>query len=433
MEPGAENAARRHGTVDASGAAAPRPPMFDDPLDPRRGSMLTASRFGQAVGLCAYVAPIHLWQLLTGRVTDVRGSSAACLHGQHTEAEARALYSKIMSAQVEPAGFFVHPRLAFIGATPDGLVGASGLLEIKCPVARLPAQIPDTYMAQVQGQLEVTNRAWCHLVFYCKAAGELRVHHIPRSTEYWSWLEARLTDFYSCMLADLCPEHLTHPPAEMPPAIDCTCPWFGHLSSGGDWTRGVRLTEQQQQRIAHSRAQALLRRSRAAGTLPEGGGDGAVGAGACGGKGDAGEGDEVEAACDGRDQACPCAGEAAVQGGSRGAHGVAGRALAQKQKQAQGRSRGAHGDRRSERQREGQGETERLGDAGVQRSGSAAGTQGARSRKNKNKHRGKCNSHRPPAGGMMQLRPRPRHIMLLRSRDPGRALTQKQKQAKRHM
>ena len=402
MEPSAENADRGHGTEEAHGAAAPRPPMFDDPLDPRRGSMLTASRFGQAVGLCAYVAPIHLWQLLTGRVTDVRDSSAACLHGQRTEAEARALYSKIMSAQVEPAGFFVHPRLAFIGATPDGLVGASGLLEIKCPVARLPAQIPDTYMAQVQGQLEVTNRAWCHLVFYCKAAGELRVHHIPRSTEYWKWLETRLTDFYTCMLADLCPDHLTHPPAELPPAIDCTCPWLGHLSSGGNWTRGVRLTEQQQQRIAHNRAQALLRRSRAAGKLLDGGGDGAVGAGACGGKEDADGGDVVEAACDGSDQAWPCAA-------------------------AEGRHRGAHGDMRRERQREGEGATERHGDAREQRRGGAHAVsdgerslvmQGAHSRKNK--HRGKCNSDRPRAGGMMQLRPRPRHMMLLRSRSKKR-------------
>ena len=50
---------------------------------------------------------------------------------------------------MDPAGFVVHPRLSFIGATPDGLVGEDGLLEIKCPVQRLPASIPDSYMAQV--------------------------------------------------------------------------------------------------------------------------------------------------------------------------------------------------------------------------------------------------------------------------------------------
>ena len=54
-----------------------------------------------------------------------------------------------MGVSVEPAGFVVHPRLSFIGATPDGLVGEDGLLEIKCPLHRLPTSIPDTYMAQV--------------------------------------------------------------------------------------------------------------------------------------------------------------------------------------------------------------------------------------------------------------------------------------------
>ena len=55
--------------------------------------MLTASRFGEALGLSRYHAPIDLWQLLTGRIVDERGDSVACLHGQTTEAEARALYS----------------------------------------------------------------------------------------------------------------------------------------------------------------------------------------------------------------------------------------------------------------------------------------------------------------------------------------------------
>jgi hypothetical protein len=66
---------------------------FGDPLDPRRAHMLTASRFGEALGLSRYHAPIDLWQLLTGRIVDERGDSAACVHGQTTEAEARALYS----------------------------------------------------------------------------------------------------------------------------------------------------------------------------------------------------------------------------------------------------------------------------------------------------------------------------------------------------
>jgi hypothetical protein len=79
--------------VGAGAAAGESKASFGDPLDPRRAHMLTASRFGEALGLSRYHAPIDLWQLLTGRIVDERGDSAACVHGQTTEAEARALYS----------------------------------------------------------------------------------------------------------------------------------------------------------------------------------------------------------------------------------------------------------------------------------------------------------------------------------------------------
>ena len=79
--------------IGAGAAAGENTASFGDPLDPRRAHMLTASRFGEALGLSRYHAPIDLWQLLTGRIVDERGDNAACVHGQTTEAEARALYS----------------------------------------------------------------------------------------------------------------------------------------------------------------------------------------------------------------------------------------------------------------------------------------------------------------------------------------------------
>ena len=77
----------------SGGEAAEGTASFDDPLDPRRAHMLTASRFGEALGLSRYHGPVDLWKLLTGRTVDERGESAACAHGHTTEAEARALYS----------------------------------------------------------------------------------------------------------------------------------------------------------------------------------------------------------------------------------------------------------------------------------------------------------------------------------------------------
>jgi len=138
------------GSATESQSQSQSQPAFGDPLDARRQYMLTASKFGQAVGLCRYVAPKHLWLLLTGRIADERGESAACVHGINTEAHARTLYSARLGVDVAAAGFYVHTRLSFVGATPDGLIGETGLLEIKCPLHGIPASIPDAYMAQVQ-------------------------------------------------------------------------------------------------------------------------------------------------------------------------------------------------------------------------------------------------------------------------------------------
>ena len=60
-----------------------------------------------------------------------------------------------------------------VGASPDGLVGDDGLLELKCPredthmlyLAR--GVLPSEYRAQVQGQLWVTGRAWADFMSYC--------------------------------------------------------------------------------------------------------------------------------------------------------------------------------------------------------------------------------------------------------------------------
>ena len=59
-----------------------------------------------------------------------------------------------------------------VGASPDGLVGELGLLELKCPMAPTHllylarGTLPKEYRAQVQGQLWVTGRDWCDFMSY---------------------------------------------------------------------------------------------------------------------------------------------------------------------------------------------------------------------------------------------------------------------------
>ena len=58
------------------------------------------------------------------------------------------------------------------GASPDGLIGEDGLIEIKCPIAStmcgylLENKLPTEYFPQIQGQLFITGRKWCDFVAY---------------------------------------------------------------------------------------------------------------------------------------------------------------------------------------------------------------------------------------------------------------------------
>ena len=59
--------------------------------------------------------------------------TAAMQHGIEHEAEARAFYESKTGHLVEEVGFIDHPTIALAGASPDGLINADGMVEIKCP------------------------------------------------------------------------------------------------------------------------------------------------------------------------------------------------------------------------------------------------------------------------------------------------------------
>jgi putative phage-type endonuclease len=114
-------------------------------------------------------------QLIAERLTETAAESytnAAMQWGIDTEPQARRAYEFMADAEVEGVGFVEHPGLEWSGASPDGLVGENGLLEIKCPATAthiatlLGAAIPGKYIKQVQWQLACTGRQWCDWVSY---------------------------------------------------------------------------------------------------------------------------------------------------------------------------------------------------------------------------------------------------------------------------
>jgi hypothetical protein len=53
--------------------------------------------------------------------------------GKEREPEARTEYEIANTVFVRQVGFVYHPTIKMAGASPDGLVGEDGLIEIKCP------------------------------------------------------------------------------------------------------------------------------------------------------------------------------------------------------------------------------------------------------------------------------------------------------------
>jgi predicted phage-related endonuclease len=107
---------------------------------------------------------------LTGKPLETF-SNAAMQQGIEREPLARLAYEAETGNVVTEVGFFDHPAL-MAGASPDGLIGAEGLLEIKCPqlathleYLALDAE-PAEYTAQIQGQMWILGMQWCDFVSF---------------------------------------------------------------------------------------------------------------------------------------------------------------------------------------------------------------------------------------------------------------------------
>lgn len=93
---------------------------------------------------------------------------------------------------------YTHPTLP-LAATPDGTVpGKSAIVEVKL-VSHWEADhwldgVPDHYMAQVQAQMLVTGKEWCHL-WSLHGGTEVKVHLVGRRSEWQHWITAAVNDF----------------------------------------------------------------------------------------------------------------------------------------------------------------------------------------------------------------------------------------------
>lgn len=97
----------------------------------------------------------------------------AVAHGQMMEDTARIFLEQQKGYTVEETGLVVHPKYEFLAASPDGLVGLDGCVEIKCPYpqyTKTPYSVFDSaksvYLWQVYMQMEVLDADWCDFICY---------------------------------------------------------------------------------------------------------------------------------------------------------------------------------------------------------------------------------------------------------------------------
>lgn len=136
----------------------------------RVADLMAMTKSGYSVSRANYMAEL-ICERLTGSQAE-RFSNAAMQWGTDVEPQARAAYEFITDAVVSEVGFVPHQTIEMFGASPDGLVGDFGLIEIKCPNTAthietlLNEAVPAKYVTQMQVQMACTGREWCDFVSF---------------------------------------------------------------------------------------------------------------------------------------------------------------------------------------------------------------------------------------------------------------------------
>ena len=176
-----------------------------------RKKRIQSSNFGR---ICKATDRTDKQKLAVDLIKAKTFHSRATEHGIKFEKHAVKMYEKVNSVKVENCGIFVSPSMPFLGASPDGIVSDSLIVEVKCPfVAKdkeiTPLTVPylkavgsglelpcnHNYYYQVQGQLFCTGRSVCDFVVYTNE--DFKYVRIERDNEFISSMLEKLRDFYT--------------------------------------------------------------------------------------------------------------------------------------------------------------------------------------------------------------------------------------------
>lgn len=146
-----------------------------------RAGMPTASEFSKLItstGEPSKSMPTYAMalaaEMYAGKPLDGFDGNIWTDRGKELEDAARAAYAFITGSEGKAVGFVTNDSMEY-GCSPDWLV-EDGLAEFKCLKTenhvkamlyyKKHGRCPTDYIQQTQGQMFITERAWCDLVFY---------------------------------------------------------------------------------------------------------------------------------------------------------------------------------------------------------------------------------------------------------------------------
>ena len=137
----------------------------------RIADVMAKTKAGESASRRDYKAQI-VAEILTGTPQENGFKSAEMQWGNDQEPFARAACEIATGAMVDQVGLVLHPTIERGAASPDGLVGPDGLVEIKCPKTATHLQylvdgkVPTHYQPQMLWQMACTGRDWCDFVSF---------------------------------------------------------------------------------------------------------------------------------------------------------------------------------------------------------------------------------------------------------------------------
>lgn len=137
--------------------------MSDVMATPKRGTTELACKRDYRMEL--------LCERLTGRAAE-HYVSREMDFGSEQEPFARAAYEVVQDVLVDEVGLVLHPIMDFSAASPDGLVGDDGAIEIKAPKTathlnwRLADVVPEEHIDQCMWVMACCGRQWIDFVSF---------------------------------------------------------------------------------------------------------------------------------------------------------------------------------------------------------------------------------------------------------------------------